>query len=48
MDDAKLEVYIKNRSPDAEFSADDLKVAIDAMKELTPEQLDYMTKNTPT
>ena len=46
MDDATLEAYIKNRSPDVEFSEDELKVAIDALKELTTDQLNYITKNT--
>mgnify|MGYP001337011392 FL=1 len=48
MDDAFLERYLRNNSPDVEFSEDELKDAIEALKKMEPEQLNYLTKNTPT
>jgi len=46
--DAKIEAYAKNNATEngAVLSEDDLKKTIDALKEMTPEQLNYLTRNT--
>ena len=45
--DAKIEAYIKNSAPDGiVFSSDDLARTVAALKEMTPEQLSYLTRNT--
>jgi len=46
--DAKIEAYIKNNVPEGieSLSDDDLKKSVDALKEMTPEQLSYLTRNT--
>tara|TARA_X000000368_G_scaffold37458_1_gene27331 strand:+ start:726 stop:872 length:147 start_codon:yes stop_codon:yes gene_type:complete len=48
MDDAFLERYLRNNAPDVDFSETELKDAIEALKKMPSEQLDYLTKNTPT
>ena len=42
--DAVIEAYIKSTAPN-ELSDSELKDAVDALKELTPAQLSYMTKH---
>ena len=47
--DAKIEAYAKNNALEqdgAVLSDDDLQKTIDALKEMTPEQLNYLTRNT--
>ena len=46
--DAKIEAYIKNNATEngVDLSDDDLKNSVDALKEMTPEQLSYLTRNT--
>ena len=46
--DAKIEAYAKNHAAEngAALSEDDLQKTIDALKEMTPEQLSYLTRNT--
>ena len=46
--DAVIEAYIKSTAPNegVELSDSELKDAVDALKEMTPEQLNYLTRNT--
>ena len=45
--DKKIEAYIENTTPDGiVLSGDELKTTMDALKEMTPEQLSYLTRNT--
>ena len=45
--DAVIELYIKSTAPNegVEMSESALKDAVDALKELTPAQLNYLTKH---
>ena len=45
--DAKIEAYAKNNATEngAALSDDGLKNTVDALKELTPAQLNYLTKH---
>ena len=45
--DKVIEAYIKSTAPNegVELSDSELKDAVDALKELTPAQLSYMTKH---
>tara|TARA_B100000945_G_scaffold5187_1_gene4330 strand:+ start:422 stop:583 length:162 start_codon:yes stop_codon:yes gene_type:complete len=46
--DAKIGAYAKNIATEngAVLSDEDLQKTIDALKEMTPEQLSYLTRNT--
>ena len=50
MDDAFLLKHLKINAPEVDFDnlpAEEVQYAIDAMKKLSEDELNYMTRNTP-